>query len=143
MTTPRAHADMANLFYSDGEMKCWYWLPGEGRWIETDSPTFTHMATFHVGKEAPTEPPPVMCELAGVKFPMPAQNAPGRGCDYYLPNICEPVRPAIETWDNVEFDYAALDFGMVQLTTEGATEQARAMAAALKQAIEKAKEQMK
>ena len=143
MTTPRAHADLAKLYYSDKEMQCWEWDKVMRTWRTNPLPWFSDEKIYHVGKVEPTEPPQIMCELAGVKFPMPVQIEPKLGVRYYVADLSFPQDPSGCIWDNYDVDQAHLDTGAVQLTEEGAIQQSLAMRAALKQAIEKAKEQIK
>lgn len=143
MTTPRAHAELAKMYFSDREMKCWEWVEIERAWRLQKYPQFYENGVWHVGKVEPTEPPQIMCELAGVKFPMPVQIEPKLGVRYYVADLSFPQDPYDCIWDNYDVDQAHLDTGAVQLTEEGAIQQSLAMRAALKQAIEKAREQIK
>ena len=82
-------------------------------------------------------------ELAGVKFPMPVQTEPKRRQTYYIPDPSSPTAPFEMSWAGSVKDKKALATSMIQLNKRHAIQQSKAMAAALKQAIEKAKEQMK
>lgn len=143
MTTPRAHAELAKLYYSDKEMQCWEWDKVMRTWRAAPFPWFSDEKNYHVGKTAPTEPPQVMCELAGVKFPMPAQEPLKVGEGYFFMDFHYPEIPNKDTWDDHEVDRRRLKSGAVQLSEEGAIKQAHALHAAIRQAIEKAKEQIK
>lgn len=143
MTTPRAHADLAKLYFSDSEMGCWMWNEGEKAWQPDYDPSFNHRFIYHVGKTAPTEPPQIMCELAGAKFPMPAQEPLETGDSYFFLDIQYPETPNRDTWSGHLADERRLNDAVIQLSEEGAIKQARALRAAILQAVEKAREQMK
>lgn len=145
MTTPRAHADLATLYFSDAEMMCWRWEKGEDGyyWWYLPNPSFIPGRIYHVGKIAPTEPPQIMCELAGVKFPMPAQQPPEVESWYHQVNSANPEMPYTFKWVGSHFDRIVLQNLMVHLNEESAVQHGKALLAANKQAIEKAKKKTK
>lgn len=143
MTTPRAHAELAKLYFSDKEMQCWMWIEIDNVWRFNPNPLFLNHKIYHVGKTAPTEPPQIMCELAGVKFPMPAQEPLETGDSYFFLDIQYPETPNRDTWSGHLADERRLNDAVIQLSEEGAIKQARALRAAILQAVEKAREQMK
>lgn len=141
MTTPRAHADLATLYFSDAEMMCWGWEEGEDgyHWWYLPNPSFIPGRIYHVGKIAPTEPPQIMCELAGVKFPMPAQEQLNYGKKYFVPAVGDPDYPTESFWTDTEIDKERLEHNLIQSTKKGATQQGWAIVAVLKQAFEKSR----
>lgn len=144
MKTPRAHAELAKLYYSDKEMQCWEWDKVMRAWRIAPLPLFLSGTTYHVGKEAPTEPPQAMCELAGVEFPMPKQEPLKDGDEYYAACTNDIERPCFAYWgDSPAYDKNRLEGGVIHLTWGAAKKHSQALVAATKQAVEKAKEQIK
>ena len=141
MTTPRKHAELAIKYYSDDKIRCWFWNARENRWDEADYPFFSEKYIFFVGKTAPTEPPKIMCELAWVEFPMPESSIPDKYYDrYWVPNPADPDAPFYAYWgDEPEDDQIRLNNMCVHLNRSAAIKHGKALAAATKAAIEKAK----
>jgi len=82
----------------------------------------------------------VMCELGGVKFPLPVSSPLKRGDKYYYTSLCQGEFMCYGyTWDNDGTDKASLKGGFIQLTKQGAELQAKAMSEALRIAIKEAK----
>ena len=145
MTQPRANAELAIKFYSDAENKCWTWVEYQHgpKWVHLTDPSFGATGIYHVGKEAPTEPPAPMCELAGVQLPMPVQGHLKEGQEYWLANVNAPYVPNCDTWTNEVVDRARIVRNIVHLTESAAIQHGLALEAANMQAIERAKERMK
>lgn len=143
MTHPRAHADLAIEFYSDAENKCWVWNKIDRIWVFIAEPRFEPHVIYHVGKEAPTEPPAPMCELAGVQFPMPVQKPLARGQDYWVATPGATNHQEYDCWDEIKEDYQVLELGLIHLTKTAAIQHGLALEAANKQTVERAKEKMK
>ena len=131
----RPNAEMALKYWADPTMKVWFWHAGAWRLAER-TPSFSQDAHWHVGHEAPTDPPQKMCELAGVKFPMPMREAPKLHTAYWWVSA---YGAAPDRWVDHEADRSRLAAGLCQATEAGAIAQAKAMQAALQQAIERAK----
>ena len=145
MTQPRAHAELAIEFYSDADNKCWVWSSTINRWVELeDSDVIFHEeGIYHVGKEAPTEPPVPMCELAGVKFPMPVQEPLFCGQVYWVAAPGARDYQGHEYWDDTEVDHHWLAADVIHLTKKAAIQHGLALEAANKQAVEREKEKIK
>ena len=142
MTTPipRAHAEMAARFYADISLKCWVWQCKQC-WFEIAAPSWNPNGIYHVGHTAPTEPPPEpvkMCELGGLKFPMPMQEAPAIGASYWLVRATQNGRLKLE-WNSDIADQWWFKWHLCQATEKGSDQQTAAMLAALAQAVEAAK----
>ena len=143
MTTPRAHAELAKLYYSDKEMQCWEWDKVMRTWRTNPLPWFSDEKIYYVGKVEPTEPPHPMCELDGKTFPAPEMNHPKRNQEYYVPDISSISLASAYSWEGHPTDIARLEYGIVHLSAVAASQHGSALLFASKQAIEKAKEQMK
>lgn len=134
--TERPNKELALRYWSDPTLKAWWWHTASGCWIQQSAPSFTVPAPWHVGHEAPTEPPVKMCELAGVKFQMPMREAPNIGDDFMLVTL-EGVAPA--TWDKSAVAFRWLKQRWCHKTREAAEQHYEAICAANLQAIEAAK----
>lgn len=132
---PRPNSDLALRYWSDPTLKVWFWYEGNW-WAAGKAPNFTPDHPWHVGHERPTEPPVKMCELAGIKFPMPMREAPKSGAAYWF---VTPTGVELDNWIDHPFDRNRLTAGICQATEAGAIAQANAMQAALQQATEGAK----
>ena len=137
--TERPNKELALRYYSDDTLKAWWWVPDLRRWQCERNPDFDSTVVWHVGHEAPTEPPARMCELAGITFPMPITEAPEVGARCWIANLLSPENPNYSTWNKSTLDFMYLESSLHQATEDGAIQQGRAMAAALLQAIEGAK----
>ncbi len=82
--------------------------------------------------------PQVMCELAGVQFPMPMSARRADGDDYY---VASPQGVDHHTWRNDSADEEWLALHICHTTFEAAEAHSQAMRAVNAQAVEKAKEQ--
>lgn len=80
-------------------------------------------------------------ELAGVEFPMPESSIPDTYDDrYWAPNPADPDAPFYAYWgDEREDDQIRLNNMCVHLCRDAAIKHGKALAAANKSAIEKAK----
>lgn len=143
MTTPRAHADIATLYFSDNEMGCWRWNEFYKEWQFDHDPSFNPKFIYYVGKEKPTEPPHPMCELDGKTFPAPEMNHPKRNQEYYVPDISNINLVSAYCWEGHPVDIARLEYGIVHLSAVAASQHGRALLFVSGQAVEKVKEQMK
>lgn len=139
MTNPRKHVELAIKYFSDSENKCWLWAADKS-WRETSIPIFEDDVIYHVGKEEPTEPPNIMCELAGVQFPMPETKPPSVDCTYYIPDITSPEYPYRCYWGGCDRDKQKFEAGLLHLDRYSAVQHAKALMAANMQAINAAKE---
>lgn len=136
---PRVNKEQADRYYADDTLKAWWWREGVGAWAEDRWPNFEHGFIWHVGHEAPTEPPVKMCALGGIEFPKPLEQEPQCGEAYWLPNPCNPEYPTEMSWANDKLDREWLAGRMCQATEAGSILQGRAMQSALQQAVEEAK----
>lgn len=137
--TERPNKELALRYWSDPTLKAWYWSRANAGWVQASTPWFADEIVWHVGHEAPTEPPARMCELAGITFPMPITEAPEVGARCWIANLLSPENPNYSTWNKSTLDFMYLESSLHQATEDGAIQQGRAMAAALLQAIEGAK----
>lgn len=80
------------------------------------------------------KPVPV-CELAGVQFPLPMQEAPEYEDDYY---VASPQGVTEYTWRNDDEDMKWLALHICHTTFEAAETHSKAMCAVNAQAVEKA-----
>ena len=140
MTTPRKHKEIAIKYFSDDEMGCWIWRERSREWEYLGNPLFNgdEDTIYYVGKEEPTEPPKIMCELAGIKFPMPEKEKPEYGKVYYTPNVKAPEFPDSYRWYGDDIDGECLNANTIHLNKKAAIKHGEALAAATKAAIEKA-----
>jgi len=135
----RKHYKLAEKFFSDSEMKCWTWSDSTRKWLFLAAPSFCPEIIYHVGTEAPTEPPRPMCKLAGVEFPMPESKPLKKGEEYFYPIIDSSWDAVGATWHGVFADEVFLKRGLVHKTEEAAKVHAKAIAAAVKKAVKEAK----
>ena len=140
MTTPRAYAELAKLYFSDAETNCWMWNEFYKEWQPDYNPSFSPKFIYHVSKEEPTAPPHPMCELYGKTFPAPEMNHPKRNQEYYVPDISSINLASAYSWEGHPTDIARLEYGIVHLSAVAASQHGRALLFASKQATEKAKE---
>ena len=133
---PRANKEQADRYFADDTLKAWWWNEVDKTWAEARWPDFEPSLTWQVGHERPTEPPQKMCELAGVKFPMPMTEAPGEGEMYIYVSTCGVYQ---EEWLNTAWDKERLERGLCHRTEEAAQQHYRALVAANMQAVEAAK----
>ncbi len=144
MTTPRKHAELAQKYFSDSEMKCWQWNDNRKVWDFACRPTFDRNYAYYVGKNPPTELPKPMCSLVGIEFPMPVDNFKLQPKDRYFFLEMSIVNATAEeytkSWDWL--DKATLSQTIVHHTEDACIKNAEALFAANLQAIEKAKEKM-
>lgn len=82
--------------------------------------------------------PQVMCELAGIRFPMPMSAKPSNGDDYY---VASPQGVDQHTWRNDGADVEWLALHICHATREAAEAHSKALRAVNAQAVAKAKEQ--
>lgn len=134
--TERPNKELADRYWSDPTLMAWYWNTAAGRWVAHPNPSFEDCATWHVGHEAPKEPPARMCELAGIKFPMPMTEAPKLGEDFMIVTL-EGVAPV--TWDGSAIGFRWLKQRRCHKTRAAAEQHYEAICAANQQAIEGAK----
>jgi hypothetical protein len=80
--------------------------------------------------------PQVMCEMAGIRFPVPMREAPKMGVEVWYVASSSVMRC---TWADHPIDRNRLDSCLCQATEAGAIAQSLAMQAALQEAIEGAK----
>ncbi len=81
----------------------------------------------------------VMCELAGVQYPMPMQEAPENGAEVWI--AYADGEAACNDWRNTQLQRDFLAANLLHETEEAARTHSRAMHAANAQAVAKAKEQ--
>lgn len=136
MTTPRKNAELAINYFSDDTQRAWIWSLGNGRWIEIRDPAFRDDCTYHVGHEAPSEPPIRTCTLAGMEYPQPLQKMPEYGTAYWMAGAGGAIS-CTGFADRSDQRWFAL--GLCHLTKEAAEAQSRAIQAAVKAANEGAK----
>lgn len=82
--------------------------------------------------------PQIMCELAGVQYPMPMSARRADGDDYY---VASPQGVDHHTWRNDDADEEWLALHICHTTFEAAEAHSQAMRAVTAQAVAKAKEQ--
>ena len=129
---PRANADLAVQYWNDSTLKAWFWHANS--WCPSEwTPSFSPDVHWHVGHERPTEPPVKMCELGGIRFPMPMTEAPGEGEMYIYVSTCGVYQ---EEWLNTAWDKERLERGLCHRTEEAAQQHYRALVAANMQAVE-------
>lgn len=133
---PRANKELADRYFADDTLKAWYWPPGDGGWVFVSNPWFSDDLNWHVGHEAPTEPPAKMCELAGVKFPMPMTEAPEADSQFWVVTI---DGANYFRWQGSLTDLSLLNQRRCHRTKESAEQHYRALVAANMQAVEAAK----
>lgn len=137
----RKHRELAYKFFSDSEMKCWFWRGIEQEWMEIKEPTFCHDVIYYVGTKAPTEPPKKMCRLGGVEFPMPESEFPSVSEQYFYPSIDRAWDVMGAIWYGGHIDKARLRCGLIHKTEEAAKAQTEAIITAIKKAVKKAKKE--
>jgi hypothetical protein len=81
-----------------------------------------------------------MCEIAGVQFPMPLQEAPAVGAAYWLAKSTGNGPDCVE-WQGLEIEKQWLAANICHATKEAAEAHSQAMRAVNAQAVAKAKEQ--
>lgn len=79
--------------------------------------------------------PDPMCELAGIEYPMPMQEAPEYEDDYY---VASPQGVTEYTWRNDDEDMKWLALHICHTTFEAAETHSKALRAVNAQAVEKA-----
>ena len=84
--------------------------------------------------------PEPMCELAGVQYPMPMQEAPKVDTAYWLAKS-NGNGPDCEEWQGLEIERQWLAANICHATKEAAEAHSKAMLAVNAQAVAKAKEQ--
>lgn len=138
--TPRPNADLMAAYMADDVAQVWIWNAEDRVWVNS---TPTHLSRwtgekFAVARERPTEPPVIMCELAGVRFPMPIREAPNIADKYWV--LSDYGSPVASLWSGLANERDALDNGFLQATKEGSEQMATAINAAIKRAMDEAKE---
>lgn len=83
--------------------------------------------------------PEPMCELAGVQYPMPMQEAPENGAEVWI--AYADGEAACNDWSNTPLQRDFLAANLLHETKEAARTHSRAMHAVNAQAVAKAKEQ--
>ena len=139
--TPRPNADLMAQFMADDKAKIWWWDRRNQRWISVLSGFLVSQGADHVyvvSRKKPTAPPVIMCELAGVKFPMPLRVAPNVTDKYWA--LDDFGSPVASLWGGLANELDALDSGFLQATKKGAEQMAVAIKAAIKQAVDEAGE---
>lgn len=132
----RLNADLAIRYWSDPTLKAWFWQTDLRVWRLCAHPDFHTGTTWHVGHEVPTEPPTKMCELAGVKFPMPMTEVPKVGSECWIVFIGS-VSARIWRSDDIEMGW--FQQRRCHRTKEAAELHWKALSAANMQAVEAAK----
>lgn len=117
--TPRAHAEMAARFMADDSLKCWVWVPAAELWVESERPNWQENLVFHVGHEAPTEPPKRKVTMAGITFDAPETEAPKVGTKYWLEDV-------ELTWSGEQVEQRWLANRLIHLDAENARLHAQA-----------------
>ena len=117
--TPRAHAEMAARFMTDGSLKCWLWMPSAKLWVEEERPNWHEDMTHHVGHEAPTKPPKRKVTMAGITFDAPETEAPKVGAEYWLAQF-GASGASLQRWNDDPYDHRWLANGLVHLDEENA-----------------------
>lgn len=79
--------------------------------------------------------PQVMCELAGIEYPMPMSAKPANGDDYY---VASPQSVDQHTWRDDSADDEWLALHICHTTFEAAETHSKALRAVNAQAVEKA-----
>ena len=83
--------------------------------------------------------PQVMCEMAGIRFPVPMREAPKMGVEVWI--AYADGEAACNDWRNTQLQRDFLAANLLHETEEAARTHSRAMHAANAQAVAKAKEQ--
>lgn len=117
--TPRAHAEMAARFMADSSLKCWVWGVTSKCWLEHRAPEWHAHLSYHVGHEAPTEPPKRKVTMAGITFDAPETEAPKVGAKYWLEDV-------ELTWSGDQVEHRWLANGLIHLDRENARLHAQA-----------------
>lgn len=137
-TNPHPHAETLRAIADGQQMQ--KKLVGAGScWLDTDFNAILACLYSSPDSWEFRIKPAKMCELAGIRFPMPMLEAPEMGSPCWVANPVDPETPDYTAWDGGSIDRKHLAASMYQATKEGVIAQGRAMAAALKQAIEEAK----
>lgn len=136
--TPYPHEAHLVRLAKDMSLQVWMWYPA-GSWGEMlPTALMTEMyenRTFALGPK-PTSPPPKRCVLGGRSFPEPVRVAPAYGTEYWVADIAKASGLSSYYWGGNTKDTSWLATNLIQLTEDGAREQAAAMAAALQGAVE-------
>ena len=142
---PRAHADLIKQCADDSSLQVWEYYPSSELWMIRPLAALTQYgsdrAQFAVGHKPPTEPPPKpvkMCELGGLQYPMPMQEAPELNTVYWFPGLGMSGFDYY-SWVGDDVDKALLAAGVCQLTAQGAEQQIAAIKAAIAQSVAQAK----
>lgn len=111
--TPRAHAELAAKYMADDSLKCWLWDSSEALWDWCQHPLWNAHLIYHVGHEAPTEPPKRRVTIAGITFDAPETEAPEVGTKYWLEDV-------ELTWSGEQVEQRWLANGLIHLDAESA-----------------------
>lgn len=134
--TERPNKELADRYWSDQTLKAWYWSALDKCWVVVNNPWFGDDKDWHVGHEAPKEQPQKMCELAGVKFPMPMAEKPKDGSTFWVATVGGVY---VYDWNGWTSDVHALAARICHTTEAAAQAHHLALDAANQQAIEGAK----
>lgn len=133
---PRPNSDLALRYWSDSTLSAWHWQTDLRAWCLCAHPDFHTGTTWRVGHERPTEPPQKMCELAGMRFPMPITEAPNEGDAYW---VVMTDHIASFYWDGTEIGRQWLWLRMCHTSQSAAEQHRNALLAANMQAVGAAK----
>lgn len=140
MATPHVHVELIKKLADDTSLTIWLWSPNREKWVQA---TFADVCNFpgyvFALGDKPTAPPRKMCELAGVKFPMPETVAPKYGTDYWSVDENMERTATICTWVDSNHDFERLKARRVHLNPDAAVAHFRALEAATKWAMEEAR----
>jgi hypothetical protein len=139
MPTPHKHAALIKQWADDPSQDVWCW---DGyQWLlalEANSPRWIESVPYAVGPK-PTQPPRLMCTLAGVDFPAPVTDANKlvEGCEYFVANPAFEGGYWVLFWRQDCVDHPRfLEAGLIHYDKEDAKQHSKALLAANKQAIE-------
>lgn len=107
-------------------------------YVDINYDTALHSLAYASSRANVRIKPQLMCELAGVQYPMPMTEVLNYGNDYY---VASPQGVDQHTWRNDDEDVEWLALHICHTTFEAAEAHSKAMLAVNAQAVAKAKEQ--
>ena len=106
-----------------------------GEWGITSAPGWNDSWEYHIGPTPPSDQPK-MCELGGLKFPMPESVAPAEEVYVFYGSETGVI---CETWYGLSSQIKLLNLRLVHLDMKAAEQHLAARRAANMQAVENAK----
>jgi hypothetical protein len=135
-------AELIKQLLDDMSLQVWHWETNQCKWISTKANRlFDYPNLVYVVGDEPTSPPIKMCDLAGIKFPMPLVDATvmNVGQMYWILEFRQREDVIGKEWAGDDYDYRSVRLGKAHFTRDGATQQNTAIQTMIKQAIMEAK----